>query len=81
MRDFWRLLKTWRAGAYPNGPWRTTVLFAVLIVYVISPIDILPDYIPFIGVVDDLSLLGVWFASMRRDLKKFRAWEEKKDNP
>ncbi len=76
MRDFWRLVKSWRAGTYPQGPWQTLILFAVFIVYALSPVDILPDYIPFIGVVDDLSLLGVWFASMRRDVKKFRSWEE-----
>ncbi len=81
MRDFWRLLRSWRAGSYPQGPWRTLVLFAVLVIYALSPIDILPDYIPFIGVVDDLSLLGIWFVSMKRDVKKFRIWEEKKIVP
>ncbi len=47
----------WAALRHPASPGWLKVSTAMLVLYVISPIDLLPDVIPFIGIVDDIVLV------------------------
>ena len=38
-------------------PWYAKVLAAVIVVYALSPIDLIPDFIPVLGYLDDLIIL------------------------
>jgi len=38
-------------------PWYAKILAAVIVVYALSPIDLIPDFIPVLGYLDDLILL------------------------
>ena len=77
----WRLIRgdarrLWFALKHPAAPMWLKLGTAAIVVYVISPIDLIPDFIPFVGVVDDLVLiplairflLGRLPAHIRRDL-------------
>ncbi len=48
----------------PRTPWYAKVLTALVVGYAFSPIDLIPDFIPVLGYLDDLVLipLGVWAA-------------------
>jgi uncharacterized membrane protein YkvA (DUF1232 family) len=50
------------AARNPNTPWYVKVLAAVVAAYAFSPIDLIPDFIPILGYLDDLILipLGIW---------------------
>ena len=55
----WTLLRgdarrLWFALRHPAAPGWLKVGTAMIVLYVFSPIDVVPDFIPFIGVVDDL---------------------------
>lgn len=76
MKAFLRWFKAWRNGRYPI-PWKTIALAAVTLVYVVSPVDFLPEYIPFLGVVDDIVLLGLFIRSVRNEVSRFAEWEKK----
>lgn len=45
-------------------PWYAKMLIFAIIAYALSPIDLIPDFIPVIGYLDDLILLpiGIYFA-------------------
>jgi uncharacterized membrane protein YkvA (DUF1232 family) len=45
-------------------PWYAKVLLVVIIAYAVSPVDLIPDFIPVLGYVDDLVLIpaGIWLA-------------------
>jgi len=45
------------------------------LVYFISPIDAIPDFIPFLGWADDLTLLGYVIKTLKGEIGKYRAWE------
>ena len=47
----------WAALRHPAAPRWLKVSTAMLVLYVISPIDLLPDVIPFLGIVDDIVLV------------------------
>ena len=50
------------ASRDPRVPWYAKVLAAAVAAYALSPIDLIPDFIPVIGYLDDLIILplGIW---------------------
>lgn len=50
----------------PRTPWGVRLLGAVVVAYAFSPIDLIPDWIPLIGYLDDLVLLPLGIALVVR---------------
>lgn len=48
----------------PRTPWFAKLLAGAVVAYALSPIDLIPDFIPVLGYLDDLLLLplGIWLA-------------------
>jgi len=49
------------------------------LVYFISPLDFIPDFIPMLGFADDLALLTFVISKVGDELEKFQLWEMNKD--
>lgn len=81
MSDFFRLLAAWLSGRYRVFPWRSFLLLVALLLYLFSPIDLIPDVIPGVGFVDDLTLFGVLVRSLVGDTRKFREWRARRAAP
>lgn len=47
----------WFAGKHPQTPWYAKALGVFVVAYALSPIDLIPDFIPVLGYVDDVLLL------------------------
>lgn len=47
----------WFAGKHPDTPWHARALGLVVVAYALSPIDLISDFIPVLGYVDDILLL------------------------
>ena len=47
----------WFAGKNPQTPWYAKALGMFVVAYALSPIDLIPDFIPVLGYVDDVLLL------------------------
>lgn len=47
----------WFAGKHPKTPWYAKALGLFVVAYALSPIDLIPDFIPVPGYVDDVLLL------------------------
>jgi len=54
------------ASRDPRTPWYAKVLLALVIGYAISPIDLIPDFIPVLGYVDDLVIVPAGVAAVSR---------------
>ena len=54
----------WFAARDPRTPWTAKALCAFTVAYALSPIDLVPDFIPVLGYLDDVILLPacIWLA-------------------
>lgn len=76
VNTFNRMLKAYSSKDYQKVPWKTIVLVAAGIIYFVSPLDLIPDFIPVVGYLDDLTVL-VWIInSAKSDLEEFEEWEQ-----
>ena len=54
----------------------TAIAAAVFaLIYVFNPFDIVPDVLPFVGAVDDASVIAACLMMIERDLFKYRDWK------
>lgn len=72
--DMFRMVNMWRKGNYPVKS-MDLILPLVGLLYVISPIDIIPDFIIVAGVLDDLAVLSLAIPKLIREVDKFLLWE------
>ncbi len=80
--EFWeglnalfRLVRAWASGSYTQVPWRTIVLAVAAILYFVNPLDLIPDFIPAAGFLDDAGVVAFVLESIRKDLGVFKDWE------
>lgn len=74
-----RLLKAYVQGEYRVVPWKTLTRIIAVLIYFISPIDLLPDFLPVIGLTDDIALVLWLFNAISDDLEAFRVWDTKRN--
>jgi len=58
------VLAVYLAAKDPRTPWYAKALIFSVVAYTLSPIDLIPDFIPVLGYLDDLLIVpaGVWLA-------------------
>jgi uncharacterized membrane protein YkvA (DUF1232 family) len=56
------------ATRHPETPYFVTVLLWLVVAYALSPIDLIPDFIPILGLLDDLIILALAVTFMVRML-------------
>lgn len=74
-----RLLKAYVKGDYRTIPWKTLTRIIAVLVYFLSPIDVIPDLLPVIGFTDDIALVVWLFNAIADDLEAFRQWEAQRN--
>ncbi len=54
----------WRAARDPRVPWMAKAVAGLVAAYALSPIDLIPDFVPVLGYLDDLLIVpaGIWLA-------------------
>ncbi|CAN5225629.1 hypothetical protein BH23BAC2_BH23BAC2_07180 [soil metagenome] len=75
------MLKDYRKGVYSNVPWFTIAAIAFAFLYVLNPFDIIPDFIPGIGYVDDFAVFAFSLRFIETDLHNYLNWKlEEEEN-
>ena len=69
------IIKDYANGTYREIPWTTIAGIIGTLIYIFSPIDLIPDFIPIFGLMDDAAVLAVCLAAIGMDLKKYEAWK------
>lgn len=70
------LVSAWRNGEYRKIPTGSIVTIIASIIYFVSPIDLMPDFLIGLGIVDDAAVIGFVLKQITTDLEKFKIWKE-----
>lgn len=62
-------------GVYKGIPYSSLVMVVIAIIYTVSPVDILSDTIPILGIVDDALILDGVLKTIKNDLECYKAWK------
>ena len=68
-------IRDYAAGRYTKVPWKVVASMTAAIIYLISPLDLVPDIIPVFGLLDDAAMLALVIASFRDELETYRKWK------
>jgi len=73
IKDYWK-------DEYKVVPWRTIALTVFALLYLLNPLDLIPDFSLPLGILDDLAVLGFVVASVKDDLEKYKQWKNPSKN-
>ncbi len=62
----------WKMVRDPQAPLRPKAIAIGALVYLVSPIDVIPDVLPIVGLTDDVGVIAAAIATLSADLKKYR---------
>lgn len=62
-------------GRYRQVPWWTLSGAAFALLYVLNPLDLVPDALPAIGLIDDAAVVSACLALLEQDLADYREWQ------
>jgi len=71
-----RWLRAWLSGKYPVPNTQAIILAVAGLIYLVNPLDLIPDFIFHLGLIDDLSILLFVGNQLRDELKAFEEWEK-----
>ncbi len=70
------LVKDYKDKKYTDIPYWSVAAVVFALLYVMNPIDLIPDFIPVVGFVDDAAVIGLVLKAIREDIAKYREWRE-----
>ena len=70
-----RLVRAYYRGEYRSVRFANLVLIIGAIIYVLDPLDLIPDWIPGLGFLDDATILAFAVQKTRETLDDFKNWE------
>ncbi len=71
------LLRDYANGNYREVPFNVVAAIGGALLYVLSPIDLIPDFIPVIGYLDDAAVIAFCLNLIERDLISYKLWKGK----
>ena len=69
------MLKDYKKGEYTQVPWFTIAAIGLTLLYVFNPLDMLPDFLPGVGYVDDFALFTIAVRFIESDLHAYLDWK------
>ena len=71
-----RMITNYLNGSYNHTPWQTILMLVAGLLYFVTPLDAIPDFIPIAGLLDDATVL-LWLGRcFRDDLAQYKKWED-----
>ena len=81
LKDALRLVLAYARGSYREISWRSLLILVAAVVYFVMPVDLVPDFILGLGLLDDAAILAWTLRTLNQDLERFLAWERGGQDP
>ena len=78
LRLFLRMIQAFVKGEYKDAPWKSMVSIVAGVIYFLMPIDLIPDFIPFTGFIDDFTVIMLISNAFQQDIEQFELWYSSK---
>ena len=75
---FFQMLKDYFAGIYKEVPVGTIAAIIGSLAYVLCPADLVPDFIPVVGGLDDAAVIAGCISLTKYDVQKYKEFKERK---
>ncbi|UYZ61887.1 YkvA family protein [Hymenobacter weizhouensis] len=76
LQTLFRLIRSASSGEYQGLPTSTIIAAVAVTAYFLSPIDLIPDILPVLGLLDDVALVAWFSTTIKEELDKFHEWEK-----
>ncbi|ELR73122.1 hypothetical protein C900_05757 [Fulvivirga imtechensis AK7] len=71
-----RMVKAYKNGEYRGVQIQNILLLVAALLYFVTPIDLIPDFIPITGFVDDFAVVVWVYSRLQEEIDKFILWEK-----
>ena len=71
------LVKDYVLGAYREVPYWVMGVCGIALVYVLSPIDVIPDVLPVVGYLDDAAVVAFALRLIEKELTRYKEWKDR----
>lgn len=68
------LLRCWYRGEYAGVSRASLVILAGALLCLVAPLDLVPDFVPVSGLLDDAAVIAATMSGIREELERFRTW-------
>jgi uncharacterized membrane protein YkvA (DUF1232 family) len=75
VRLLWMVLRDYANGSYRKVPWRAVAALAAAVVYVVTPFDLVPDFLVPLGLTDDILAIAMTWGLVKRELRTYCEWK------
>ncbi len=69
------VLRDYANGSYRKVPWKAVAALAAAVVYVVTPFDLIPDFLGPLGFTDDVLVVALTWGLVKRELRAYCAWK------
>lgn len=74
------MLRDWARGEYKHISKRTMAIAGACILYIVSPIDLIPSFIPVLGKTDDAAVIVFLLKTLKKEMGFYRIWVASKNS-
>ena len=72
---FIRMVKAYISGNYCKTPLKSIVIIVAALLYFVLPLDLIPDFIPVTGLIDDFAVILWVYKHLQTEIDAFLLWE------
>lgn len=76
LTDLIDMLKAYYNGEYKHVPYKTLVKALGAVIYFVFIIDLIPDFIPFFGLMDDVAVVAWVVKAISNDIERYKMWRD-----
>ncbi|MZQ99681.1 MAG: DUF1232 domain-containing protein [Acidaminobacter sp.] len=75
LKVLFSLTKDWINGSYRVVPVGSIIVIVAALIYFLSPVDLIPDILPIVGLSDDVVVVALAYKQVKSDIEKYKVWK------